>query len=1151
MATTPRIADIGAVPDGLGEDLTRFLQQVQRLLRTGVQTGGISGSGSGSSGSGGGTTIIGGGAGGGGISGMDDPTPPPTPSGVTVEAGLSYVFFETAAPVFTMGAGYDRTRVYIAQYPASAPTPPTFGDAVLAYEFVGQIGAMPATSATRLCVWLKWRTKAGYDSTTPAGGINGFIVETGQDVELLLKALTGSITASELHAALGARIDLIDGPSSMAGSVAARVLAEAEARGAAITAEQTARQTADTSLANSITTLTASVSNNASAITTEQTARVNADSAIASSISTLQSRVDFGDAAPFDPYQSWEFGGSVDGWTASGASLSLSSYGIQLTASTADQSLFSPGITIAGAEHNKVRARLKRVDGVAWQGTLYYSTAGHGYSESYKKTIAEPDWPGWRIIEWDMEDLTAGGADWLESTITGIRLDLGNSASDAFDIDWISVGKRSVGISRVAVNAAIQVEATTRATVDGHVASLYTVRTSLTSGGRTVIGGFGLSGTSSATAGAAIDFGVRADRFWIGPPDDGSAPGVGDILPFVVQAAPVTINDVVIPKGVYMDAAYIVNLTAMVARLGNAWIDSAMIANLSAAKIIAGSLAVGQYIQSSNYTPSTQGWRINADGSAQFMAASIAGQLTAGQIDTRGLSIKDSSGNIILAAGNALSSDYAAPGTRNSDAGANVVYNDDLGQGPLATFSNALGATFGTNLSDAWRLAPAGGVGTNVGWCFQAGRLVDSTAYAEVATEPFPVEGNTRMLGAAYTGAHSCTVYLFAYYFNASGLVGNSYSTAAAATNAAEALGGPSLDGYKRLVTIMDVPAGATYAKLILRKMDTNPGATESWMFYARISCAKVGATDTAPAPWSPSGLANPTNVSAGNPITPANVSTYIASVAIGSSQIADLSVGDTKVGNFIKSYNFNGAIDSAGNITNVGTVGWALGRAGVMVVDAAHIRGRLTASQVNVSQLTAITANLGSVTAGTLSNASGSTFIDMNAAGSQIMLRSGAFDFATGRFPVQIMADGEALFTKQVASGIWNGSSLYFQRTTVGANPTITAGVVVIDTGYNYPYGQSINRDFVARVSYFTTHETSSVGPGQYSHAVQLKAECVRGISLFNNGAPQNQSANIFGAYNDRIYIIVNISVINDAVLPYVMTRSVTSISWNLLLGV
>jgi len=137
----------------------------------------------------------------------------------------------------------------------------------------------------------------------------------------------GVIGESLLVQELQDRIDLVDGPASMAGSVAARlaqetsdrtaailvetnartaaiqaeatartdaIAAEAAARGAAITSEANTRQTADDSLSSQITTLTASVNDNTAAIQTEQTARVNADNALSSSITALTARM--GDA---------------------------------------------------------------------------------------------------------------------------------------------------------------------------------------------------------------------------------------------------------------------------------------------------------------------------------------------------------------------------------------------------------------------------------------------------------------------------------------------------------------------------------------------------------------------------------------------------------------------------------------------------------------------------------------------------------------------------------------------------------------------------------------------------------------------------------------------------------------------------------------
>jgi hypothetical protein len=78
------------------------------------------------------------------------------------------------------------------------------------------------------------------------------------------------------------------------------------------------------------------------------------------------------------------------------------------------------------------------------------------------------------------------------------------------------------------------------------------------------------------------------------------------------------------------------------------YIDSAVIqdASITNAKI-------GNYIQSDNYSAGSQGWKISKDnnGFAEFGAAAIRGQLTAGQIDTRGLTIKAADGTLILGAG--------------------------------------------------------------------------------------------------------------------------------------------------------------------------------------------------------------------------------------------------------------------------------------------------------------------------------------------------------------------------------------------------------------------------------------------------------------------------------------------------------------------
>ena len=95
---------------------------------------------------------------------------------------------------------------------------------------------------------------------------------------------------------------------------------------------------------------------------------------------------------------------------------------------------------------------------------------------------------------------------------------------------------------------------------------------------------------------------------------------------------------VTISPGVYMDAAYIRNLNALVARLGTAVIDDAKIASLSVAKITAGSLAVGQYIESVGYTagPSGVGYRLTRT-SIELPSTAIRGLLTASQMASASL----------------------------------------------------------------------------------------------------------------------------------------------------------------------------------------------------------------------------------------------------------------------------------------------------------------------------------------------------------------------------------------------------------------------------------------------------------------------------------------------------------------------------------
>lgn len=138
----------------------------------------------------------------------------------------------------------------------------------------------------------------------------------------------------------------------------------------------------------------------------------------------------------------WNFDTTVDGWTALNANLAVVNGVLRVTATTGDPMAIRTGLAINGQQNYIVRAKVRRVSGTAWDGSCFYTTAGHSYSGSFVKTIANPFVRNgeWIICEWDMNALTAGGSDWRNNTITAIRLDLGAAAGTVFEVQWVEVG---------------------------------------------------------------------------------------------------------------------------------------------------------------------------------------------------------------------------------------------------------------------------------------------------------------------------------------------------------------------------------------------------------------------------------------------------------------------------------------------------------------------------------------------------------------------------------------------------------------------------------------------------------------------------------------------------------------------------------------
>lgn len=119
-----------------------------------------------------------------------DLTPPPMVTGFAVTGGLANIFFETDPPKFAMGHGYFVTNIYGAQQLPGQP-PPTFDKAVQVYSFTGEVGSWATTPNSLWFLWAKWESRDGVESTQPAGGTNGTQAMTGQDVDMLVAAMTG------------------------------------------------------------------------------------------------------------------------------------------------------------------------------------------------------------------------------------------------------------------------------------------------------------------------------------------------------------------------------------------------------------------------------------------------------------------------------------------------------------------------------------------------------------------------------------------------------------------------------------------------------------------------------------------------------------------------------------------------------------------------------------------------------------------------------------------------------------------------------------------------------------------------------------------------------------------------------------------------
>ena len=357
-----------------------------------------------------------------------------------------------------------------------------------------------------------WVRALGTDGTySPYNATAGTLGTTGidpSDFELEL-----NISASNLDTLLGARIDLIDDPTT---GLVTRVTA-AEGDILALDGRTTTLESSVSDVTTDVSGNTALIVANAGLIATQTTsisqlttdmvtaldgvaANSSSITANASDILNLEAAIGALDSSGGIE---WEFLTDISGWTTNNSTLTHSGAGtgsVIWTPTALNPSLESPAFGVSGGIFTQVVMRVRRtIGGGTWEGSVFYATGGHPFSGSFRKDIAEPTLPlgEWQTLTWDMSNLTIGSTDWTSSTIAKLRFDLVSDAAGKFEIDWIVIAKFSTTAIAEAIEA-IDVRVT------ANESSISAQGTQLTALEATVNSGSGVVATAAALAALTV-----------------------------------------------------------------------------------------------------------------------------------------------------------------------------------------------------------------------------------------------------------------------------------------------------------------------------------------------------------------------------------------------------------------------------------------------------------------------------------------------------------------------------------------------------------------------------------------------------------------------------------------------------------------------
>lgn len=675
------LPDLGSPPENLDPNLRKWLVRAREHIR---ELRGSAGDPAGAAGSGGGgtTVVLPGAPPPAPAPGPADPpdlTPPPTPSGVTVTAGLSAVYITTDPPLFTQGHGYARTKVYGAKY-SGAGALPTFANASLQHEFVGEIGSFPSDLGVQWHIWVKWLTVDNVESVVPFGGTNGEQVTTGKignaDLgPLIVEAgnlASGAVTASKLAAgavgftAFAAGLEPVGVVSSLPNPVGytgprAIVLTTdgklyrlvAGAWTAAVPAADIAGTLADAQIASlAASKITGQLTNAqiASIAAAKLTGQITSTQITDGAISTPKLAAGAVTAANIAADTITAAQIAAEAITA--AELAAGSViaakiaaGAVTAAAIAAQAITAGKIAAGAVTANEIAANAITTAKIA-AGAVNAAQIAAGAITTNKLLVVPaslcPD-PYFADEAWWTSTLLDSSG-WYFETGAATNTIKQATLSSAGPTNIPGALRKHIWSGRVvspAAGSVVRLRVRTAGSANQNIFIAARFRSATVDvGDVTITRAAGASGQIDHSVQGVVPNGAATVEFIIYNAADNTFSGsvsVSAVMMDLASGADLIVDGSIVAtklaaNAIAVGTAAIQNGAIVNAMIADATIDSAKIATLAASKITAGSLNVGAFIQSSNYIAGVSGWRIDGTGPAEFAAASIRGQLTAAQV---------------------------------------------------------------------------------------------------------------------------------------------------------------------------------------------------------------------------------------------------------------------------------------------------------------------------------------------------------------------------------------------------------------------------------------------------------------------------------------------------------------------------------------